>query len=106
MAGNTIYSTRFIAEAVSGGYGAIYTVPAGRVAVVTSINCVSLGSGTSDAQVTVGSVLLWRADPLVANGFASWVGHQVANPGEQLRTYTGGGPLHWAISGYLLTVVP
>jgi hypothetical protein len=99
-----VYSVRFLGEAVTSGFGLLYTVPAGHVAVIRSISVVSLSSGTSDGQLQIGGLfVVYRANPIPAGGSAYWTGRQVANAGESIRTYTGGGPLHWTVSGYLLT---
>jgi hypothetical protein len=101
----TIYSTRFIGEVNNGGYGALYTVPGNKVAVIRSVNVVSGAPGVSDAQLLVnGTFWLFRVDPLAANAVGSWEGRQVLNPNDTLRTYVGGGPAHWAVSGYLLDI--
>jgi hypothetical protein len=101
----TIYSTRFIGEEVPSGYGRLYTVPIGHVAVVRSITVVSAAPGTSDAQVVANGLwYLWRVDPLAAGVTAYWNGRHVLNAGDTLQTYIGGGAGHWTISGYLLTL--
>lgn len=114
MAGTTVRSRRLYGpvHATTGGATLVYTVPAGRTAVVRSMVLVNLGTVTSEGRV-------FLVNGPVANGRvynvnldakeAVFVQDLVFNPGDEVRitsNTTGGGPIGFALYGSLLDGEP
>jgi hypothetical protein len=97
------YSVRFLNGLQPAGAGTPYTVPAGYVAIVSSISISTGGTGPIGAQLYIGASPCYQIGSLAANSFAQWNGHQVANPGENITSYCTGGTAYFLVSGYLLT---
>ena len=109
----TVYSTRFIGAEFLAVGGAqpradlLYTVPAGKVAVVRSITTAPSGSGTIGAAVTVDNAFfLYSRQVLEAGATDQLEMNQVLNPGETIHAYASGGNCYFMISGFLLTLEP
>lgn len=103
-----IYSTQFVAALVDGAGGAtIYTVPAGKVAVIRDI---TLREDTGDtATLIIGVTKPGPVTPYiqgwgdVGGGLTvTWQGRHVAVAGDQLWLYSTVGNVLVLISGYLL----
>jgi hypothetical protein len=101
----SVYSTRFLAIAISSSDGE-YEVPSGFVAVVRDVDAWSSG----------GIIVNWRVsisgDPAFAGGqftvealdqFTPWRGRVIVNAGETIQAITDG-PRGLTVCGYLLTL--
>lgn len=102
-----VYSTRFLAS-TDPSSPPTYTVPAGFVAVVRSIDqwCPAIGSGYySLVQIVSPYCVLRQAFFSAEGGSDSWYGRQVVEPGEQLTINSNvPSPGSVIVSGYLLTL--
>lgn len=107
---NNVYSARFFADTLtSTALKVLYTVPAGYVALVKSIDLVVGVTATSGVSLQLpGSLNFWFvALPSSATIYASWRGHCVLEPGETISGIIPGytsGTAWLSASGYLLTL--
>jgi len=101
---STVYSHRFVAGQYPAGSQAIYTVPAGLVAVIKDIVVSVTGSGLTTFQLWVPGAPLLQLVSLAPNAYNHWNGHQVASEGEALQLITSGGPVLLSVSGFLLSL--
>lgn len=100
-----VYSVRF-----AGGplveTSATYVVPAGKVAVLRTVDFVSLVSGTQLVAIGTllagGSPYFWHAENLTIETNDMWRGNQVFNAGDTMIFDTTGTVVFQA-SGYLLS---
>lgn len=106
---STIYSTRFYGgQIVAAGETDLYTVPAGKVAVVRDIS-VSNVTTTDAGQLLIyvlldaGNADLFRVASVPSHGFVQWQGRQVLNAGETLALYETNTTIRAMVSGYLLS---
>jgi hypothetical protein len=99
----TIYSIRMAEASVASTSVTPYTVPAGFVAVVVSINCLFVGSGAVGSVLRSGGVAnIFYHKSTAADEFAQWAGRAVLNAGESLELSTTGGTVQFFVSGYQL----
>lgn len=104
MAG--VYSTRFYIGVLPTALTTVYTVPAGRVAVLRDIDGTNGVAGDQYLLLYIAGFFVLNLD---ANGASSglaryynWRGRQVLNAGESIQLQaSAGGDI--ALSGYLLT---
>lgn len=101
----SIYSTRFYG-AVYTGSGAVttlYTVPAGKVAVLRDVEATSVGTTVTLYVLVLGGVVLREWSSTSAGQSFPWTGRQVLNAGEALNAYAPTSQ-QWSllVSGYLL----
>jgi hypothetical protein len=102
---STVFSTRFIGGVSSPTSSQTYSVPAGNVAVLKSINAIAAGSGVTVCNINVNNVwTVFVQASLAVNVLYQWSGHQVLNPGDQLECGSAGGNTYFTVSGYLLTL--
>lgn len=101
----TVYSTQFAAGTQTMPNEPIYTVPAGTVIVVRSIDT---HSHTGDAHANLGNTanpsLLGVGQVTAGDStfYCQWRGYQVFNAGEVLHFDSNAGDADYIVSGYLL----
>lgn len=88
----------------AGGAYIGYTVPAGKRAVIKSIDACNLTATPVSLVLFIGSTR-FEVGPIAASpGAQRWYGHQVAYAGETIAaTATTANAISLLISGYLLT---
>ena len=100
-----VYSVRFAGGALVEASIA-YTVPEGKVAVLRTVDFVSLVSGTQLVAIGTipagGSEYFWHAANLGEEQTDAWRGNQVFNAGDQIVFDTTGTVVFQA-SGFLLS---
>lgn len=102
MAG--VYSYRFVQG--NGGGPFLYTVPAGKRAVVKQISAVNFETFVVGCYATIGGGTVWfRSVPGPGSVEVSGVMF-VVNAGEAFGLQTGGGSLGMVACGYLLDTLP
>lgn len=105
---SSVYSTRFAAARVDGsGGGSLYTVPAGKVAIVRDISFTPIGGDLTTGyylfvRTPAGDCVLWGPPARDAHTTALWTGRQVLEAGDQLRYVGTGVQTDYLVSGYLL----
>jgi hypothetical protein len=99
-----VYSARFVAGSFAAGLsGVVYTVPAGKTAVLRDMSVFADGGAAGYAAIILTGVATLASVVTPASGPApSWEGRQVLNAGETIKININGGTCEVAISGYLL----
>lgn len=101
-----VYSTQFLAD-YPWGSDVSFTVPAGYIAIVRSIDLFQGGgSGGHELQVYLGysSAVVFNVPSSAAGASYHWEGRQVLEQGDELiATNPSAGPASVLASGYLLT---
>lgn len=99
-----VYSTRFAAVVISGALN-LYTVPAGYIAVVRSVDFLATGAspGIFAWGLAAGGIYFAGATGLTTDNAYHWEGRQVFNAGDTIKAITATITGQLAVSGYLLT---
>lgn len=101
----TVYSTQFVLalHACTGGADVVYTVPAGKVAVLRDLELLSTGSGNFMFVSVNGIAQIARNNSTVGGTTAQWTGRVVLNAGDTLEVNgTNLSSVRIVASGYLL----
>jgi hypothetical protein len=99
----TIYSIRMADLTLTAASATPYTVPSGFVAVVRSIQVLSIGSGATGEVLRSGGIgaMAWFTSTLTAQFFPFDV-RAVLNAGESLECLVTTGTARFFVSGYQL----
>lgn len=106
MAYPSVWSTRFIGEALVDGDVATYTVPDGMVAILTDVESTVSGEDSGASVYATGEAGNWQLFylyPPTADTSAQWTGRIVLQAGEELHVYQEGTTGSVTACGYLLT---
>lgn len=102
-----VYSTRFLAvHDQAGGVPAVYSVPAGKLAVIRDMDVyfgASLAARQVYAEGSAGQVFWQDSVGSTLAGWRSWRGRQVLYPGENFIMF-GTDTFDLTASGYLLNL--
>lgn len=105
-----VYSIRLWASGFASGIITGPTVPAGFVWVVRNV---TIRTGSPPYQLnglvefyTTSNLPIcgWSQKELEGASWYTWDGHQVLEPGEQLKVQANGAGAAWMMSGYQLTL--
>lgn len=101
-----VYSTVLASQKITtASLQDLFVVPAGKTAVVRSVDVVTNAGGPNLLTFSQASdsVLWWLINSAADDGWFGWRGHQVFDEGETALTDNTGGTWYVRVSGYLLT---
>ena len=106
MAIGQVYSERFILVSALNGTQ-LYTVPAGKRAIVTCVDFLPVDATVTFFQLGVGGkVVAGKSRSGTDLSSWQWQGRHVCYGGETIRATSVGGPSNVAVSGYLFADPP